>query len=350
MMETSVNTDGLKYTTSGKIVRPGGRHFKTIEEKERERQETQKKAELQGQSRARIEARFLTPRAKNFVETPEVAELTNTVQLWNTAGYPVHIIGPTGCGKTTLALAVAERLNRPAVWINGDAEMTTSDLVGEYNQYLEERYIDRFVHNVFKSRETVQKGWVDNPLTLACMHGYSFIYNEFSRTKPEANNVLLSVFEEGVLEIPTKAGEERYIKVHPDFKAILTSNSIDYAGVFQPQDALLDRMVAIHMDFYDFDTEVEIAKAQTGISTKEAKRIVKIVRALRDRLPDEQKPGTRAAIMIAQGLKLLNGHGAADFEKTCFTVLASKTRRLEDMTEKRRLVKEIINETKTAGS
>ncbi|MDO9097678.1 MAG: AAA family ATPase, partial [Candidatus Methanoperedens sp.] len=129
MMETSVNTDGLKYNTSGRIVRPGGRHFKTIEEKEREGQEAQKKAELQGQTRARIEERFLTPRAKNFVETPEVAELANTVHLWNTAGYPVHIIGPTGCGKTTLALAVAERFNRPAVWINGDAEMTTSDLV-----------------------------------------------------------------------------------------------------------------------------------------------------------------------------------------------------------------------------
>lgn len=348
-METWAET-GVKYDEMGRRIRPGGRAFKTMEEKERERGEAEIEAQRRAQTRKGIEARFLTPKAENFVETPEISELVDTVQLWITGGYPVHLVGPTGCGKTTLAIAVAEKLDHPAVWINGDAKMTTSDLVGNYTQYLEERYYDRFVHNVFKSREIVQPAWVDNPLTLACKHGYTFIYNEFSRTKPETNNVLLAVFEEGVLEIPTKAGEERYIEVHPDFKAILTSNSIDYAGVFQPQDALLDRMVAIHMDFYDFDTEVEIVKAHTNVSAKEAKKIVSVVRALREKLSDEQKPGTRAAVMIAQGLQLLNGYSQTDFERICLTVLASKTKRLEDLTERQKLIKEILNETETASS
>ncbi len=350
-METRVDTDQLKYDISGRVVRPGGRHFKTIEEKEQERYEAEMTAEHQAQSRARIEDRFLTPRAENFVETPEVETLMKTVELWTEAGYPVHIIGPTGCGKTTLALAVAARFDQPAVWLNGDAQMTTSDLVGNYTQYFEEQYYDNFVHNVLKSRKVVQPGWVDNSLTLACKYGYTFIYNEFSRTRAETNNVLLSVLEEGVLEIPTKSGEERYVEVHPDFKAILTSNSIEYAGVFQPQDALLDRMGAIHVGFYNFDTEVEIVKAHTGISTDGAKKIVRVVRGVRDRLSEEQHPGTRAAIMIARGVCLLDSASdGMNFETLCMNVLSAKTRGLKDQSERQRLIQEVVREAKTSGS
>lgn len=349
-METRVDTDRLTYDVSGRVIRGGVRRFKTKEEKENEILKAEMATERQAQTRATIEQKFLTPSAKNFVETPEVNEHLKTVQLWAEAGYPVHVVGPTGCGKTTLALAVAAKFDQAAIWLNGDARMTTSDLVGNYTSYFEEQYYDNYVHNVLKSRKSVQPSWVDNPLTLACKYGYTFIYNEFSRTRAETNNVLLSVLEEGVLEIPTKSGEERYVEVHPNFKAILTSNSIEYAGVFQPQDALLDRMVTIHMDFYDFDTEMEITQAHTSIPADKAQRIVSVVRGVRDTLPEDQKPGTRAAIMIARGLQLLNSTGdETNFEKLCLNVLSSKTKGLEDQLKTHKVIQEIVRETKTAG-
>ena len=297
--------------------------------------------------REAIEATYLVPKVENFVETPRVEKIEDRVKLWLKLGYPVHIIGPTGCGKTTIAMHVAEELGRPTVWVNGDEQVTTTDLIGGYSQVEAESLRDRFIHNVFKSKDILKADWVDNPLTLACKYGYTLVYNEFSRTKPEANNVLLSVLEESILELPTKFGEERYVNVHPDFNAIFTSNSVEYAGVHRAQDALLDRMIGIYMDFYDFKTEVEVVKAHTGVSTEEAEKIVKVIRALRDKLPDVQKPGTRACIMIGHGLKAFDGYTKKDFEQLCVDIVTTKTRSPEDLAEKMKLIKAAIKEAST---
>lgn len=292
--------------------------------------------------RQAIEEAYLVPEIDHFVEAHDVKNVEKRIKLWLNTGYPVHLIGPTGCGKTSLAMHVANELGRPVVWINGDESITTTDLIGGYSQIEQESIRDKYVHNVFKSKDILKADWVDNPLALACKYGYTLVYNEFSRTKPAANNILLSVFEEGILELPTKFGEERYIKVHPDFKAILTSNSIEYAGVHRPQDALLDRLVSIYMDYYSFDTEVNIVNAHTGLPKDDARKIVSVVRSLREKLPDAQKPGTRACIMIGQGLRALNGQSNMNFEQLCIDVMATKTRSPMDLIEKQALVKDAI--------
>ncbi|VVB69797.1 AAA domain (dynein-related subfamily) [uncultured archaeon] len=292
--------------------------------------------------RKAIEEAFLIPEASHFISTPEVTQMEERVTLWLRAGYPIHLIGPTGCGKTSLAVHVAKVLGRPVVWINGDESITTSDLIGGYSQMQNESVRDNYIHNVFKTKDTMKIEWVDNPLSLACKYGYTLIYNEFSRTKPASNNILLSVFEEGILELPTKFGEDRYIKVHPDFKAILTSNSIEYAGIHRPQDALLDRMVGIYADYYGYETEVQIVVEHTGISKATAEKIVKTVRDIREKLPDAQKPGTRACIMIAKGMEMLRGQRNINFEQLCIDVIASKTSSPQDMEEKKKLVIESV--------
>ena len=201
---------------------------------------------------------------------------------------------------------------------------------------------DNYIHNVFKTKDTMKIEWVDNPLSLACKYGYTLIYNEFSRTKAASNNILLSVFEEGILELPTKFGEDRYIKVHPDFKAILTSNSIEYAGIHRPQDALLDRMVGIYADYYGYETEVRIVVEHTGITLDKAEKIVNVVRSIRDKSSDAQKPGTRACIMIAKGMAAMKDHQNIDFKQLCIDVIASKTNSPADMEEKKKLVLDLV--------
>jgi len=296
---------------------------------------------VEGLDQKAVEATYLVPDVDYFVETPEVENVVNRIKLWLKIGYPVHLIGPTGCGKTSVAMYVAKELGRPVVWINGDESVTTTDLIGGYSQVETETMRDKFVHNVFKSKDILKADWVDNPLTLACKYGYTLVYNEFARTKAAANNVFLSVFEECILELPTKFGEERYINVHPDFNAILTSNSVEYAGIHKPQDALLDRMVGVYMDYYGFDTEVKVVRGHTGISTSKAEEIVGAVRSLRDALPDAQKPGTRACIMIAQGLNALNGQ--CDFEQLCLDVMIAKTSTSVELVEKQQLIKDAIS-------
>ncbi len=240
-----------------------------------------------------------------FIETDAVASLRGRITGWLEADQPVHLIGPTGCGKTALALSAAARRGRPVVWLNGDEAVDTAALVGSHaggERYKED---DRFVSGVSKQTEIVRERWVDNPLSVAVREGATLVYNEFSRSDPEAHNVLLSVLEEGVLERPGKRGEDRTIEVHPEFRVILTSNNAEYAGVHTQQDALLDRFVGVNVDFYDAETEREIVGAHVDLDDERIETVVETTRELRDEL--DMVVGTRAAITAAKGLTVFDG-------------------------------------------
>lgn len=290
-----------------------------------------------------LEETFI-PDEQPFVETESVRRIKTRTQRWLAADRPVHLVGPTGCGKTSLAMHIARQRDRPVVWINGDADLTTSDLIGEYaeTERLSER--DKYIHNVMKSKDIVRDRWVDNPLTLAVREGATLVYNEFSRTKPAANNVLLSVFEEGVLELPGRRGEDRYVDVHPEFRAVLTSNSVEYAGVHEPQDALLDRLVGIYMDFYDRETEREIVRSHVSdVANDDIAYVVELVGQLRDRLDIDV--GTRAAIMAAEGVAVTDAPDDEALVEILVDVLASKLPDYEAVKDLRSQVANVVSDT-----
>jgi len=269
----------------------------------------------------------LRPRS-DFVETPQVEELARRAIAYLDAGFPVHFRGPAGTGKTTLALHVAAQLGRPVMLITGDEEFATSDLVGGQYGYHYRKVVDRFIHTVQKYEEDAVQRWVDNRLTTACREGFTLVYDEFTRSRPEANNVLLAVLEEKLLVLPNMSKKDAYIKVHPEFRAIFTSNPQEYAGVHDAQDALADRLVTIDVGYYDHDTEVVITSSRSGMPPEQSDRIVSLVRDFRDSGEYDQTPTLRACIMIArvahmQGLQPV----ASDprFVNICMDVLESKT-------------------------
>jgi nitric oxide reductase NorQ protein len=332
----------MKYVPVHKREVRGKRIHETAEERLSNQKNEEYAVELFVES---VKTEFLVPTVENFVETEHVKRLKDRVKLWVKAGYPPQIVGPTGCGKTTMAMEVAKELGRPTVWINGDEQMTTTDLIGGYSQMEAESVRDKYIHNVVIARDKTKFSWVDNPLTIACKYGYTLIYNEFSRSKPEANNVLLSVLEEKILELPTMFGDKRYIKVHPDFAIILTSNCIEYAGIHKPQDALLDRIVDIYMDYYDYDTELKITQAHTHLPSGEAEKVVKALRTIREKMPEPYKPGTRAEIMICHGLKALGrDHSKESIEQIYMDVLATKIGDQRELLKKSNLIQTVIKE------
>jgi gas vesicle protein GvpN len=180
---------------------------------------------------AEEETALIEPRAlPNFVETPYVKGLTTRALNYLKAGFPIHLRGISGTGKTTLALHLASKIGRPALLIHGDEAYTSADLIGGEHGYRYRKLVDNFISRVLKTEEDMQKRWIDNRLTIACRYGFTLIYDEFTRSRPEANNVLLSILQEGVLGLPTaREGTESYLQVHPDFKAIFTSNPEEYA-------------------------------------------------------------------------------------------------------------------------
>ncbi len=267
-----------------------------------------------------------------FVETPYVKNFALRALNYIKAGFPIHFRGTSGTGKTTLAMHVASKIGRPVVLIHGDDQLNTSDLVGGEHGYRYRRLVDNFISRVMKTEESLDKRWNDNRLTVACKSGYTLIYDEFTRSRPEANNILLSILQEKVMDLPTnRGGEEAYLRVHPNFSAIFTSNPEEYAGVHKAQDALRDRMITIDLGYMDRPTEIAICQAKSGLSSKEAGAVVDIVRGLRDSGEYEFAPTVRGAIMIARSCR---AHEAAIsskdyvFRQICRDILSSETSRL----------------------
>jgi len=289
----------------------------------------------------------LEPRSlPDFVETKHIKDITNRAISYIKAGFPVHFRGVSGTGKTTLAMHIASKIGRPVVMIHGDEEFTTSDLVGGEYGYRFKKVVDRFVSRVLKLEEDMVKRWVDNRLTVACKYGFTLVYDEFTRSRPEANNILLSILSEKMMDLPAGRGEEPYLKVDPDFTAIFTSNPEEYAGVHRSQDALRDRMITMDLDHFDYDTEVAITQAKSKLSKKDSEKIVNIVRGLRDSGKCEFAPTIRGCIMIAKTLKVQNitpakNNGA--FMQMCQDILASETSRVGSKTNQAR-VKEVVKE------
>jgi gas vesicle protein GvpN len=264
----------------------------------------------------------------DFVETPAVKDVAERALAYMQAGYPVHFRGPAGAGKTTLAMHVAAQIGRPIVLIVGDEEFSTSDLVGSQSGYRYRRVVDRFIHSVLKYEEDAVQRWVDNRLTTACREGFTLVYDEFTRSRPEANNVLLTVLEERLLVLPTTLQNDSYLKVHPEFRAIFTSNPQEYAGVHAAQDALSDRLVTMDLDYYDRNTEVSIVASQSGLDVEQVERIVDIVRDFRASNNYIQAPTMRACVMISRVAAQQSLVIAADnprFVSVCLDMLESKT-------------------------
>lgn len=284
----------------------------------------------------------LEPRSlPNFIETPQVKQITVRALAYIQAGFPIHFRGVSGTGKTTLAMHVASKVGRPVVMIHGDEEFSSSDLIGGEYGYRVRKVVDNFIHSVLKTEEDMQRQWVDNRLTVACKYGFTLIYDEFTRSRPEANNTLLSVLQEKMLDLPAaREGDESYLRVHPDFTAIFTSNPEEYAGVYRSQDALRDRMITIDLSHFDRETEIGIVEAKTNLSAAEASKLIDVIRGLRESGKCEYAPTIRGPIMIGKTLQVRAGKvskGDTVFRETALEILSSETSRVGSMTHQQKM-------------
>ncbi|MEW6623886.1 MAG: gas vesicle protein GvpN [Bacillota bacterium] len=263
---------------------------------------------------------------QGFIETPFLKNLIKRMMLYLHAGFPVHLRGPAGTGKTSLAFQLAKQLKQPFMLVFGSDNLDMFDLIGGRVGFKQKTVVDKYVRFVEKREEHFQEEWIEERIVTACKNGYTLIYDEFTRSKPEINNSLLSILEERIVEVPSQEST-KFMKVHPNFKAIFTSNPVEYAGVHKMQDALLERMITVNLLNMDYQTKVSITAARSGVSLSEAEQIVSMIEALRNNMHEKSRPSIRGSIMIAQVAKQNNI--PIDFSNQIFMEICSDILNIE---------------------
>lgn len=282
---------------------------------------------------------------RRFVNTPAIERVVARALRYLQSGFSVHLRGPAGTGKTTLALHLADLLARPLMLIYGDDEFKTSDLIGNQTGYTRKKVVDNYIHSVVKVEDELRQNWVDSRLTLACREGFTLVYDEFNRSRPEVNNVLLSALEEKLLVLPPSNSRSEYLRVNPHFRAILTSNPEEYCGVHETQDALMDRLITINIPEPDELTQQEILVQKTECDRISALLITRLVKSFRQKTGSEKTSGLRSCLMIAkvcQEHEIVVGGENPDFRDICSDILLSRSAlSLEDAT---RALWEVLND------
>ncbi|MGF1520669.1 MAG: gas vesicle protein GvpN [Nodosilinea sp.] len=271
----------------------------------------------------------LQARPRNFVSTPTLERTTLRALRYLQSGYSIHLKGPAGTGKTTLALHLADLLARPIMLLFGDDEFKTSDLIGNQSGYTRKKVVDNYIHSVMKVEDELRHNWIDSRLTLACREGFTMVYDEFNRSRPEVNNVLLSALEEKLLVLPPSNNRAEYIRVSPHFRAILTSNPEEYCGVHGTQDALQDRLITINMPEPDELAQQQIVVQKVGIDSSAALQIVQLVKSFQSTVAPDMVSSLRPSLMIAT---ICHDHDIlplaenADFRDVCSDILLARSK------------------------
>lgn len=263
--------------------------------------------------------------SNGFVLTPELSDIVDRALTYLSLGYPVHFSGPAGTGKSTLAMHVAHLLDQPALLLHGNHEHAVGDLVGREVGFERTRVVDNYIAKVVRTDERIRPMWKDGRLTTACRLGHTLIYDEFNRSRPETNNALLGIVEDGMVDLGgVRVHDESFVKVHENFRLLLTSNPEEYAGTHKTQDALLDRVVTIPVTAHTRETEIAIASARAGVGHEEAALVVDIVREIRASRPGNGGHSLRGPIMLARALAARGAPISADtpwFQAACQDIL-----------------------------
>jgi MoxR-like ATPase len=201
------------------------------------------------------------------------------------AGRDIVLEGPPGTSKTTLLRAITTEWGIPLLFVEGNADLTPSRLIGHHNpaRVLREDYS--------------AENFVPGPLVEAMREGGFLYIEEFNRAPDDTLNTLLTAMAERQVTVP-RVGTTT---AKPTFRVIASMNPYDNVGTVRLSTSISDRLCRLSVDYQDAVSEEGIVSLRTGLSTQDrlVADAVAVTRATRQHPDVRQGSSVRGAIDTA---------------------------------------------------
>ena len=211
----------------------------------------------------------------NYIEEPNASKM---VEFAIKRQKNLLIVGPTGCGKSCLAINVLARLGQAGEIFSCSGETSTDDLIGKL---------------------LITEGPNGQPVTSvaygaavrAYKEGKALILEEVDHASADILSALHRLMELNQTFYVMNVGTQEIIQKAPGFCVIGTANTIGngedtfmYAGTKPLNGATLNRFsYTVRLGYLDWIREVKIVKAKTGVSDKFAEMMVATANWIRER-------------------------------------------------------------------
>jgi len=212
------------------------------------------------------------------------------------AGRDIVLEGPPGTSKTTLLRAITTEWGIPLLFVEGNADLTPSRLIGHHNpaRVLREDYS--------------AENFVPGPLVEAMREGGFLYIEEFNRAPDDTLNTLLTAMAERQVTVP-RVGTTT---AKPTFRVIASMNPYDNVGTVRLSTSISDRLCRLSVDYQDDAAECGIVALRTGLSIADrlVPDAVALTRATRVHPDVRQGSSVRGAIdtaLIATEVSELRG-------------------------------------------